>query len=172
MPTTHFQPSHFTLNPKRVTTLWSGSNKSFFSTCGMVFTWQYLISGAETWERLTGCSGLGLVPWPLCSALSQTQTAELTPCASRLWISDLTALLAFLSIISFSLPLLSTQPTPLLRLSKCHPPSGLPALSLSLSLVSEVTGTMPVMTPTLSWGTLLLSTGCCQMATQARDTHP
>jgi hypothetical protein len=41
-PTTYFQPSHCTLNLKRVTALWSGSNKSFFSTCGIVFIQQYL----------------------------------------------------------------------------------------------------------------------------------
>jgi hypothetical protein len=36
-----FQPSCFTLNP-RVTALWSGSNKPFFSTHGTVFIQQYL----------------------------------------------------------------------------------------------------------------------------------
>jgi hypothetical protein len=84
------------------------SSKSFLSTHGTVFIQKYLISGAETQERLTGRSGLGLLPWPSCPALSQTQTAELTPRASGLWISELTALPAFLSIISLSLPLLST----------------------------------------------------------------
>jgi hypothetical protein len=67
------------------------SNKSFFSTCGVVFIWQYLTSGAKTLERLTGCFGLGLLPWRLCLALSRTQTAGLTPCASGLWILNLTA---------------------------------------------------------------------------------
>jgi hypothetical protein len=38
-------------------------NKSLFSTHGMVFVEQFLASGAKTWERLTGRSGLGLVPW-------------------------------------------------------------------------------------------------------------
>jgi hypothetical protein len=84
-PTTCFQPSCFTLN-LRVTALRSGSNKSFLSTHGVVFIQQYLTSGAETQERLSGCSGLGLFPWPSCPALSRTQTAELTPCASGLWI--------------------------------------------------------------------------------------
>jgi hypothetical protein len=107
-PTTDFSLSRFTLHPKRVTALQSGSNKSFFSTHGVVFVRQFLTSRAKIREMLTGCSGPGLLPWPLCPALSQTQTAELTPCASGLWILDLTALPAFPSIISLSLPLLST----------------------------------------------------------------
>jgi hypothetical protein len=68
----------------------------------VVFVWQCLTSGAKTWERVTGCSSLELLPWPLCAVLSRTQTAELTPRAYGLWISDLTALLAFPSIISLS----------------------------------------------------------------------
>jgi hypothetical protein len=88
------------------------SNKSFLSTLGVVLNQQYLISGAETQERLERYSGLGLLPWPLCPALSWTQTAELIPHVSGLWILDLTALPAFPSIISLSLPLLSTWPTP------------------------------------------------------------
>jgi hypothetical protein len=50
-------------------------NKSFFSTHGMVFVWQFLTSGTKTLERLAGCSRLGLVPWPLCPAICWTQTA-------------------------------------------------------------------------------------------------
>jgi hypothetical protein len=68
----------------------------------VVFIWHYLTSGAETWERLKGRSGLGLLPWLLCSALSRTQTAELTPDVYGLWILDLIALLALPSIISLS----------------------------------------------------------------------
>jgi hypothetical protein len=129
-----------------------------------------------------GCSSLGLLPWPSCSALSRTQTAELTPHASRLWISDLTALLAFPSIINLSCPLLSSWPTPLLKLGKC--PSGMPALSLSLSLslslVSEVKGTVPGAPLTPAWGAHRLAWGylanrlgiLCQTATQAGDARP
>jgi hypothetical protein len=46
------------------------TNKPFLSTRGMVFIWQYLISGAETWERLQDapawdCSlGLHVLPSP------------------------------------------------------------------------------------------------------------
>jgi hypothetical protein len=83
-------------------------NKSFFSNHSEVFIWQFLTSGAETWEKLTGRSNLGLLPWPSCPALSRTQTAKLTPHASRLWILKLTALQAFPSIVSLSLPLLFT----------------------------------------------------------------
>jgi hypothetical protein len=90
-------------------------NKSFFSKHGVVFIRQYVTSGAKTRERLTGQASPGLLPWPLCPALSQTQTSELTPRASGLWILDLTALLAFPSSISLSLPLLSTWPTPQTR---------------------------------------------------------
>jgi hypothetical protein len=93
----------------------------------------------------------GLLLWPPpCPALFWTQTAELTPRASGPWISDLTALPAFPSFISLSLPLLSTWPTPQTRWVS-------PSLRLpvpSLSLVSEVAGALPGMTHTLS---LLLS---------------
>jgi hypothetical protein len=58
--------------------------------------------------EVTGRYGPGLLPWLSCPALSRTQTAELTPRASRLRVSDLTALPAFPSIVSLSLPLLST----------------------------------------------------------------
>jgi hypothetical protein len=95
-----FQLSCCTLNP-RVSPAVCASNK-FFSTHGVVFVQQYLTSGAETQERLTGCPCPGLVPWLLCPALSQTQTAELTPRVYRLWISDLTALPVLPSTISLS----------------------------------------------------------------------
>jgi hypothetical protein len=78
------------------------SNKSFFSTHGVVFIGQFLTSGAETWERLTRRSSTGMVPQLSFPAFSWTQTAELTPCVYGLWILDLTALLAFPSITSLS----------------------------------------------------------------------
>jgi hypothetical protein len=112
-PTTHFSQTSALWTREWQPAVWT--NKPFFSTHGVVFIRQYLTSGTETWQRLTGRSSPGLVPWLSCPALSQTQTAELTPCASRLWILDLTALLSFPSIISLSLPLLSTWPTPQAR---------------------------------------------------------
>jgi hypothetical protein len=96
-----FQQSCCPLNP-RVGPAVCASNKAFFSTRGVVFIWQFLTSDAETQERLTGHLCPGLVPWLLCPALSQTQIAELTPRAYRLWISDLTGLPALPSIISLS----------------------------------------------------------------------
>jgi hypothetical protein len=77
-------------------------NKSFFSTRGVVFIQLFLTSGAETRERLKGCFSLGLLPWPSCPALSWTKTTELIPLAYGLWISELTALPAFPSILSLS----------------------------------------------------------------------
>jgi hypothetical protein len=47
------QPSHCTLNP-RVTVLPSGSNKSFFSTCGVVFIQQYLTFYSFLYSHLFG----------------------------------------------------------------------------------------------------------------------
>jgi hypothetical protein len=68
----------------------------------MVFVWWFLTSGAEIRERLTGHLCPGLVPWLLCPTLSRTQTAELTPRAYGLWISELAALPALPSATSLS----------------------------------------------------------------------
>jgi hypothetical protein len=123
----------------------------------MVFIQQFLTAGAKTQERLIGCSGQGLLPWPSCPALSQTQTAELTPRASGLWISDLTALLAFPSIISLSL--FHCSPLDLLLSSDSVSVTLLrAACSLSL-LVLEVASSAPGMPPTPAWGAPPLNTG-------------
>jgi hypothetical protein len=113
-PTTHFQPNCLTLSLKRVTALQSGPvNLSFpHMACYLFSSALHLVPKPGRGYRMLQ---LGLLPWPSCPALSWTQTAELTPRASGLWISDLTSLPAFPSIIGLSLPRLSTWPTPQVR---------------------------------------------------------
>jgi hypothetical protein len=61
-PTNHFQPSCSIQNLKRVTALWSGSNKSFFSTHGMIFIQQFLTQDTHKIEK-NSKSALGINHW-------------------------------------------------------------------------------------------------------------
>jgi hypothetical protein len=112
----------------------------------MVFARQYVTSGAKNQERLTGCSGLGLVPWISCPPLSHTQTAELTPHVYRLWISDFTALPALPSTTRLSCTARHlTYSSPQIRY---HPSQGW-LLSLSVSEVRATPAPPPTPIETL-----------------------
>jgi hypothetical protein len=149
-----FQPSWCTLNT-RVSPVVCASNKSFFSTCGVVFVWSFLTSGVKTWARLKGQLCLRLVPWLLCPALSWTQTAVLTPCAYGLWILDPTALPALPSTTSLSSTALHL--TCFSPWTGCHSSRG---CLLSLSLGHGCHSAMPGMPPMHAGAPLYLALGC------------
>jgi hypothetical protein len=95
------------------------TNKSFLSTRGVVLIQQYLTSGAETWEKLTGhsgCSlGLHVLPSPEPRLLNWPHMPP--DCGFQTLLSCQLFHPSLASVFHGSLPDL------LLRLGKCHPPA-------------------------------------------------